>query len=281
MFEDDPVRPENYQRFAREVPEWFTDAKLGIFVHWGPYSVPAWAEPIGELGTIEDRFWYAHNPYAEWYYNTIRIEGSPAAEHQREVYGDAPYDDFIDQWDPAEFDPDEFVALVVSTGARYVVPTTKHHDGVTLWDAPGTRGRNTVARGPRRDLVGAFEKAARDAGLRFGVYYSGGLDWHFSQLPPITDDGAVFGSRPLEAAIASASDEPWLRWTRTGGTANAFVDAVGDVRLPGASGAVDAASARLADGTPLAVARDAGALVATLPEPAVAGPVLVRFDLAE
>lgn len=118
MFTDDPVRPENYRRFEREVPEWFTDAKLGIFVHWGPYSVPAWAEPIGELGTIDPQYWFAHNPYAEWYYNTIRIPGSPAAEHQREVYGGAPYDDFLDQWDPAEFDPDEFMALVKSTGAR-------------------------------------------------------------------------------------------------------------------------------------------------------------------
>src|SRR6478609_3935256 len=75
MFKDDPVRPENYQRFERELPRWFSDAKLGIFVHWGPYSVPAWAEPIGELGTIEKEYWFAHNPYAEWYFNTIRIEG--------------------------------------------------------------------------------------------------------------------------------------------------------------------------------------------------------------
>ncbi len=447
MFTHDPVRPENYRRFERDTPDWFTDAKLGVFVHWGPYSVPAWAEPIGELGTIEKQYWFAHNPYAEWYYNTIRIEDSPAAEHQREVYGGAPYDDFIDQWDPAEFDPEEFLALVKSTGAGYFVPTTKHHDGVTLWDAPGTDGRNTVARGPRRDLVGAFEKATRAAGLRFGVYYSGGLDWHFSQLPPITDEGqefgrpvdaayaeyaydhvvdlidryspdvlwgdiewpdagkpsgpfsmenlfekfyaaspdgvandrwgethwdfrtseyqngthvegsgtwencrgigysfghntqederhllsgpaavasfvdivsrggnlllnvgltargtvpdlqrrtlehladwnavngdAVFGSRPLDASVAGPSDAPWVRWTRTGGTANAFVDATGEVRVTGVSTAVDAASARLADGTPLAVTRDGDALVATLPEPTIAGPVLVRFDLAD
>jgi len=201
MFKDDPVRPENYTRFERDLPRWFRDAKLGIFVHWGPYSVPAWAEPIGELGTIEAKFWFAHNPYAEWYYNTIRIDDSPAAQHQRDAFEGASYDDFIDRWQPDEFNPDEFIALVKSTGAGYFIPTTKHHDGVTLWDAPGTEGRNTVARGPRRDLINAFERATRNAGLRFGVYYSGGLDWHFSDLPPITGRGPQF-SRPVDAAYA-------------------------------------------------------------------------------
>ncbi|PJJ73337.1 alpha-L-fucosidase [Diaminobutyricimonas aerilata] len=201
MFKDDPVRPANYERFARDVPQWYTDAKLGIFVHWGPYSVPAWGEPIGELGTIDPEYWFAHNPYAEWYYNTIRIAGSPAAEHHEATYGGAPYDTFIDQWTAAEFDADEFIALVKRTGARYFVPTTKHHDGVTLWDAPATGDRNTVARGPRRDLVGEFAEATRRAGLRFGVYYSGGLDWHFGDLPPITDEGQAF-RRPVDDEYA-------------------------------------------------------------------------------
>ncbi|MFZ4895358.1 alpha-L-fucosidase [Plantibacter sp. Mn2098] len=201
MFTDNPVRPENYQRFEREIPAWFSDAKLGIFVHWGPYSVPAWAEPIGELGTIEKQHWFKHNPYAEWYFNTIRVEGSPAAAHQRDAFGGAPYDDFIDRWQAEDFDPTDVIDLVKRTGAGYFIPTTKHHDGVTLWEAPGTDGRNTVARGPKRDLIGAFAEATREAGLRFGVYYSGGLDWHFSELPPITADNQAF-RRPVDAAYA-------------------------------------------------------------------------------
>ncbi len=136
---------------GHRVPAWWQDAKLGIFVHWGPFSVPAWAEPIGALGTIEKEHWFKHNPYAEWYYNTIRIDGSPAQQHQLETYGGAPYDDFIDKWTAEKFDADAVLALVASTGARYFVPTTKHHDGVTLWDAPGTGDRNTVRRGPKRD----------------------------------------------------------------------------------------------------------------------------------
>ena len=64
-----------WDALRRPTPEWFARARFGIFVHWGAYSVPAWAEPIGELGTVDDDLeWFTHNPYAEWYLNTIRIE---------------------------------------------------------------------------------------------------------------------------------------------------------------------------------------------------------------
>lgn len=65
------------------------------------------------------------------------------------------------------------------------MPTTKHHDGVTLWDAPETGERNTVHRGPKRDIVAELADATRRAGLVFGAYYSGGLDWHVRPAPPI------------------------------------------------------------------------------------------------
>ncbi|MEY8654482.1 alpha-L-fucosidase [Brachybacterium paraconglomeratum] len=178
--------PTPWDSLPQRLPDWFRDAPLGIFIHWGPYSVPAWAEPTAELGAVpDDAGWFAHNPYAEWYFNTIRIEGSPAAEHHREVHGDAPYDDFLDQWDTSDFDPAAWADLFRRAGADYVVPTTKHHDGVTLWDAPGTGDRNTVRRGPQRDLVGEIATAVTAAGMRFGVYYSGGLDWHVRPTEPL------------------------------------------------------------------------------------------------
>ena len=62
---------------------WFAQARFGIFIHWGAYSVPAWAEPTGALGAVPETEWFTHNPYAEWYYNTIRIPGSPASRHHR------------------------------------------------------------------------------------------------------------------------------------------------------------------------------------------------------
>jgi alpha-L-fucosidase len=193
---------ENFKRFERPVPNWFTDAKFGIFIHWGAYSVPAWAEPIGELGTINEKEWFKHNPYAEWYFNTIRIEGSPAQEHHKKNYNGCDYDDLLDLWKASKFNPDDWASLFKRAGAQYIIPTTKHHDGITLWDAPGTDTRNTVARGPKKDLVQLIGDAVRKQGIKFGVYYSGGLDWSISQLPPIIDGVDVTGLRPSDAAYA-------------------------------------------------------------------------------
>ena len=185
---------------ARPLPSWFAEAKLGIFIHWGAYSVPAWAEPTGALGAVPDDQWFRHNAYAEWYANTIRIADSPAARHHEEVYGGAPYDDFLDQWRAERFDPAAWARLFAEAGASYVLPTTKHHDGIALWDAPATGTRNTVHRGPRRDLVAAIADAVRAEGLRFGVYYSGGLDWHVSGLPALQSSHDVAEVRPRDAA---------------------------------------------------------------------------------
>ena len=193
----------DWSGLVRPVPTWFTGAGFGIFVHWGAYSVPAWAEPVGELGAVDDLTWFRHNPYAEWYWNTIRFDGSPAQEHHQAAYGGAPYDDFLDVWTAEHLDADEWVDLFARAGARYVVPTTKHHDGITLWDAPGTGTRNTVHRGPRRDLVGEIAGATRAAGLRFGTYYSGGLDWSVTDLPPVRTQAQVTSLRPQDAAYAA------------------------------------------------------------------------------
>ena len=199
----DPNAPD-WSQLDRPVPEWFTDAKLGIFIHWGPYSVPAWAEPTGELGAVDWGTWFRHNPYAEWYFNTIRFPDSPAHEHHEKTYCGAPYDDFLDAWTAQAWDPEDWASLFARAGARYVVPTTKHHDGAALWDAPGTGGRNTVARGPKRDLVGDLAAAVRTAGLRYGVYYSGGLDWHITDFPPLDSGDAVGDTfRPKDAAYAA------------------------------------------------------------------------------
>jgi len=195
-----------FKRFEREVPEWFLDAKLGFMVSWGAFSVPAWGEPIGELGTIDDwKEWFKHNPYAEWYYNTIRIEGSPAREFHKKNFNDCDYDDLLDLWKAEKFQPDEWAKLFAYAGAQYIVPLSKHHDGITLWDAPGTGTRNTVHRGPKRDLIGDIATAVRKAGIRFAVYYSGGLDWEVTKtLPAISDNNQGNGGmqRPVDAAYS-------------------------------------------------------------------------------
>ncbi|MFD4421596.1 alpha-L-fucosidase [Agromyces sp. NPDC058484] len=183
------------------VPEWYRDAKLGFFVHWGLYSVPAWGTPHGE-GRVPTEDAYAHHQYAEWYGNTVRIPGSPTWEHHQDVYGTGTsYEDLADLWDSSAFDAPSFVGSLIDAGARYVIPTTKHHEGFCLWDT-ATTPFNATKRGPRRDLIAEFHDATRAAGARFGVYYSGALDWHVSDFPPIESDTDLFRFRRNDERFA-------------------------------------------------------------------------------
>ena len=189
----------------RPLPEWYDAARLGIFVHWGPYSVAGWAEPIGELGTIDESRWYKHNPYAEWLFNTLRIDGSPAKEYFESAFPGKSYEDLLDLWEPPTVDLNSLMAGFKAAGAGYVVLTTKHHDGVTLWDSPDHDGRNTLVRGPKQDLVKSYADATRANGLKFGAYYSGGLDWHRRPFPALTTHDAVKNMRPIDAEYAKVA----------------------------------------------------------------------------
>ncbi|TDE11139.1 alpha-L-fucosidase [Jiangella asiatica] len=158
--------PESLSR--HDSPQWFDDAKIGYMIHWGPYSVPAFG---------------AAGHYAEWYWNQLGNAGTPTYNHHREFYGeDFSYDDFIEQWDPDEFDPRQWLSLFVEGGGKYFVVTSKHHDGVALWDTD-TTDRDTVALGPHRDLISELIAAARDYPLKKGLYYSL-PEWFHPQQPP-------------------------------------------------------------------------------------------------
>lgn len=183
----------------QKVPDWYRDAKLGFFVHWGPFSVPAWAYPHGEGVNIPVEDAYSYHQYSEWYANTVRIKGSPTWVRHQEVYGPGvTYEDLVDQWDMKRFDADTFVGKLVAAGAQYVVPLTKHHDGFCLWDTPSTPF-NSVKRGPKRDIVAELHDATRKANKRFGTYYSGALDWHVGDFPPIESDRDLFLYRRNDA----------------------------------------------------------------------------------
>ncbi len=176
------------------VPDWYRDAKLGFFIHWGLYSVPAWA-PAHPQGGVPTEDAYAHHQYAEWYANTVRIAGSPTWRRHQELYGTGcSYEDLADEWDVGAFDADELIGELVGSGGRYIVPTTKHHDGFCLWDS-ATTTFTSAARGPRRDLIRELHDATRRLGARFGVYFSGALDWHVSDFPPIESDTDLFRFR--------------------------------------------------------------------------------------
>jgi alpha-L-fucosidase len=169
------------------LPQWYADAKLGIFIHWGLYSVPGWAplaHPEHDFTSLD----YIHrNPYAEWYLNSMRLEGSPTQAYHREHYG-ANYDyyNFAEVFDRdiQKWNPDSWAEIFTEAGAKYVVLTSKHHEGFTLWpsDTPNPKlpaGRQHAS----RDIVGELTNAVRKQGLRMGLYYSGGYDWTFVPGP--------------------------------------------------------------------------------------------------
>ncbi len=164
------VAPADYQPTPEslgrhQAPQWFKDAKLGFFIHWGPYSVPAYAPLSGGArpGSAQ---------YAEWYGYELNQPGSPTYQHHAATYGeDFGYDDFIEQWKAERFDPRDWLDLFVDGGAKYFVFVTKHHDGVALWDT-GTTDRDTAALGPHRDFTAELFDAAKDYPLKTGVYYS-------------------------------------------------------------------------------------------------------------
>jgi alpha-L-fucosidase len=169
-----------------QAPAWFQDAKLGIFIHWGLYSVPAWAPPSGELGKVDRTKWFYQNPYAEWYLNSIRLKESATYKHHVETYGgDFDYYRFAETFNKQvqQWRPDTWADLFQKTGARYVVLTTKHHDGFTLWPSRVPNPKRPAGLQVKRDLVGELTTAVRGKGLKMGLYYSGGLDWTFETRP--------------------------------------------------------------------------------------------------
>jgi alpha-L-fucosidase len=172
---------------ARPLPAWFDEAKFGIFIHWGAFAIPGFAPKLGSIGEAFAKDYdraVAMTPYTEWYQNAIRVPGTPSAQFHKEHYGDAPYTDFktpfeegLKSWDPAAW-----AEAFRDAGARYVVLVTKHHDGLCLWPSDVANPHQSDWT-TRRDIVGELAKAVRAAGLRFGVYYSGGIDWTFNRRP--------------------------------------------------------------------------------------------------
>lgn len=204
---------ESLRRHA--VPDWFHDAKLGIFVHWGAYSVPGWAprtegSQFEQAGAKGWEYTFAHNPYAEWYLNTLSIDGSPTRDYHRATFGeDFSYDGFAPMFNAAMrgWDAEAWASLFAAAGARYVVPGTKHHDGFLMWPS---KHPNPFKQGwhAERDLIGELAAAVRAQGMRYGLYYSGGIDWTFEGLP-IRSLPELFGAIPQRKDYARYVDAHW------------------------------------------------------------------------
>jgi alpha-L-fucosidase len=159
--ETGPFRGTRESLARYEIPEWFRDAKFGIWAHWGPQSVP------------EDGDWYARNMY---------LEGSPQYKFHVQHYGHPSkvgFKDVIAKFKAERWDAEHLMDLYQKAGARYFVSMGVHHDNFDMWNSKYQRRWNAAASGPQKDIVGTWRKAARKRGLRFGVseHLSNSFDW--------------------------------------------------------------------------------------------------------
>ena len=214
---------------AHRCPEWLQDAKLGIFVDWGPWSVASWA-PYAKGG----RF------YPDGYENHCEFPlGSEPAErdalfrayHLKNWGADFHRDHFLALFRAEAFDADGLVRLFRTCGAKYVVPFLKHHGGYCLWDCPYTF-RDSVDQGPRRDLAREMREACRREDLKFGFYFSHGLEWGY---PILNGDGSL--GFVNAAGQAPAPYRPEMEWTASGKVA--VKDFVCDYTVPQATDFID------------------------------------------
>jgi len=182
------------------VPTWYADAKFGIFIHWGVYSVPAFGN--------------------EWYPRNMYIQGSEEFKHHVETYGPQSqfgYKDFIPQFTATEFDADEWAGLFKKSGAMYVVPVAEHHDGFAMYDCSYSEW-NAVKMGPKRDIIGELAAAVHKQGLVFGLsshraehwwFLNGGMQFDSDVQDPRYSD--FYGpAQPKETQPDQAYLDNWL-----------------------------------------------------------------------
>lgn len=199
---------ENYK-----IPDWFRDAKFGIFIHWGVYSVPAFSN--------------------EWYPREMYIKDSKVYQHHIEKYGNHTefgYKDFIPMFKAEKFNAAEWVSLFKNAGAKYVVPVAEHHDGFSLY-ASTVNKWNSLEMGPMKDITGELKKAADEQGLHFGLsihraenawFYNGGMKFpsdvqtgKFSSLygECLEEPGGHTRDCPEGAGFNEHSINSWLEHT--------------------------------------------------------------------
>ena len=145
-----PFKPTDESLKQYKYPEWFRDAKLGFWSHWGPQAVPR---------------------QGDWYAKKMYIEGDADYKYHVAHYGHPSkfgYKDIIPLWKAERWDPEKLMALYKKAGAKYFVSMASHHDNFFLWNSKIHKW-NSVNTGPKKDVVGLWQKAAKNQGLRFGV----------------------------------------------------------------------------------------------------------------
>ncbi len=176
-----PFQPQFESLAQYQCPEWFRDAKLGIWAHWGPQAVPMMGD------------WYARRMY---------IEGDADYKDHLERWGhpsEHGYKDLIPLWKAEKWDPDRLMALYKKAGARYFVSMGSHHDNFYLWNSK-LHEWNSVNMGPKRDVVGDWQKAAKKQGLYFGVSEHLGASFTWFQTSHGSDKAGPKAGVPYDGA---------------------------------------------------------------------------------
>jgi alpha-L-fucosidase len=155
-----------------KAPEWFLDAKFGMFIDWGPWSIAGWA-PAKENGAM----------YPDWYEFRLDTDSTFMAYHQKNWGSDFKRDDFLPLFKAQEYDPEKLVGIAKQAGMKYIIPFTKHHGGFCLWPSSFTK-RDAGDIGPKRDLIKPLIENCKKEGLKFGFYFSI-EEWEY---PLIGDD---------------------------------------------------------------------------------------------
>ena len=156
-----PFQPTWESLSAYEPPKWYRDAKFGIFIHWGIYSVPAFG--------------------SEWYSRNMYIQGSPEYEHHIKTYGkhsEFGYKDFIPMFKAEKFNADEWAELFQNAGANYVVPVAEHHDGFQMYRSEVSHW-NAYEMGPKRDVLGELKESCGSRGMQVGASSHRMEHWFF------------------------------------------------------------------------------------------------------
>lgn len=156
-----PFQPTWESLSAYEPPKWYQDAKFGIFIHWGIYSVPAFG--------------------SEWYSRNMYIQGSPEYEHHIKTYGkhsEFGYKDFIPMFKAEKFNADEWAELFQNAGANYVVPVAEHHDGFQMYRSEVSHW-NAYEMGPKRDVLGELKESCGSRGMQVGASSHRMEHWFF------------------------------------------------------------------------------------------------------
>jgi alpha-L-fucosidase len=187
-----PYQPTWDSLLRYDAPEWYRDAKFGIWAHWSPQCVP-------EAGD-----WYARNMY---------MEGSPQNKYQMEHYGPPSrfgYKDLCPQWTLLNWQPEELIARYKKAGARIFVALANHHDSFDAWNSKH-QPWNAVRLGPHRDVIGTWAKAARDAGLRLGVTVHQARNWWWFQTSHGADKTGPLSGVPYDGrmTLADGKNQWW------------------------------------------------------------------------